>query len=350
MTPLVAALEYHRRGWRVLPITAGQKGPVLSAWQLFEATDDDLPRLFGGGENVGVILDTLADVDIDCAEAVALADLYVPATRAIFGRPSKLKSHRLYTAPGAVYESFVDPLIGDTLLELRAGSGHQTLFPPSIANGERREWYGDIIAPRLIRGEPLRLAVAWLAVGCLVARYVSSYAAERPATDFVRLLDEIDVLEGHEGKLGQAARRWLNIQDPPAPDPKSNPCRERKHKNDRSGRHVELDLVVLAEAIPNDEDWVGWNRLGMAFYAASDGEDEGFAAFEKWSQKSPKYDPRAVADRWRNYRRSPPTQIGVGTLVHLARQHGWTREHDREPGGDRCTSRRPRVLQKGRRR
>src|SRR5438132_994380 len=242
--------EYHCRGWRVVPIPAGRKGPTMRDWQNFEVAGNDLPRLFGGGQNVGVILDTLADVDIDCAEAVALADLYLPATRAMFGRPSKPKSHRLYAAPGAAYESFVDPLNGDTLIELRAGSGHQTLFPPSITDGERREWYGDIIAPRLIRAEPLRLAVAWLAVGCLVARYVSPDAATQPDDDFIHLLDEINVLEGYEGKLGQAARRWLGVPEPEAPKPKSTPRRERKRKSDRSGRRIELDLVELAEHIP----------------------------------------------------------------------------------------------------
>ena len=319
------AREYHRRGWRVVPIPAGRKGPVMRDWQHFEATGEDLPGLFGGGgENVGVILDhDLADVDIDCPEAVALGDLYLPATRAMFGRLSKPKSHRLYTAPAAAYESFVDPLTGDTLLELRAGIGHQTLFPPSITDGERREWCDEVVAPRSIWAKDLRLAVAWLAVGCLVARYVSPYAAERPDYDLIYLLDEIDVLEGYERKLGQAARRWLGVPEPEAPKPKSTPRLECKNKNVRSGC-VELDLAGLAEAIPNDEDWIGWNRLGMAFHAAADGADEGFAAFDKWSRKSPKYDPRAVAERWRNYRRSPPTQIGVGTLVHLAREHGWT--------------------------
>jgi hypothetical protein len=292
-------------------------------WQHFEARGGDLPGLFGSGENVGVILDTLADVDIDCAEAVALADAYLPATRAMFGRPSKPKSHRLYAALGAVYETFVDPLTGDTLLELRAGRGHQTLFPPSITDGERREWCGVVIAPRLINAQPLRAAVAWLAIGCLVARHVSFYAAERPDNDFVHLLDEIDILEGYENKLGQAARRWLGVPEPDARKPNSTPRRERKHKNDKAGR-VELDLAELAEAIPNDEDWVGWNRLGLAFYAASDGAEDGLAAFHRWSRKSPKYDPRAVADRWRNYHRSPPTLIGVSTLVHLASQSGWT--------------------------
>jgi hypothetical protein len=94
------AREYHRCGWRVVPIPAGRKAPVVREWQHFEATVEDLPRLFGGGQNIGVILDhDLADVDIDCPEGVALADLYLPATRAIFGRPSKPRSHRVFLAP-----------------------------------------------------------------------------------------------------------------------------------------------------------------------------------------------------------------------------------------------------------
>jgi hypothetical protein len=327
MTPLETAILYLRRGWRVVPIPSGEKGPKLPGWQNLALRTDGLSRYFGPSKNIGVILGAksgeLVDVDLDCAGALALADLYLPATRAMFGRTSKPRSHWVFLAPNAVYESFVDPLTGDTLLELRAGGGHQTLFPPSITDGERREWYGEVIAPRLINTELLRAAVAWLAVGCLLSRYVSAYAAERPDTDFVQLLDKIDVLDGYEGKLGQAARRWLGMPDLGAPKPKSTQWRERERKSGRSDR-TELDLAELAAAIPNDQDWIGWNRLGLAFYAASDGDDDGFAAFDRWSRKSPKYDPRTVAERWRNYRRSPPTQIGAGTLVHLARQHGWT--------------------------
>jgi Primase C terminal 2 (PriCT-2) len=60
----------------------------------------------------------------------------------------------------------------------------------------------------------------------------------------------------------------------------------------------------------------------MAFYAASDGSEEGFIAFDDWSAKSAKYDPRTVEERWHNYCRSPPSRIGIGTLVHLARAAG----------------------------
>jgi len=151
--------------------------------------------------------------------------------------------------------------------------------------------------------------MARLAVGCLVMRYVDKHAAQRPGPDLLNVLWEFD------HKLGHPAYRWLGV---PAPDAPRHVPKPRRQCSDR-----EIELRELAQAIPNDADWVGWNRVGMAFFAASDGSDEGFIAFDTWSAKSPKYDPHAVNERWRNYRRSPPTRIGLGTLVHLAHQAGW---------------------------
>ena len=58
----------------------------------------------------------------------------------------------------------------------------------------------------------------------------------------------------------------------------------------------------------------------MAFWRASGGSAEGFAAFEKWSRKSSKYDAKATQARWEHYSTSPPEKIGAGTLVYLARK------------------------------
>src|SRR5262249_36998970 len=73
--------------------------------------------------------------------------------------------------------------------------------------------------------------------------------------------------------------------------------------------------------IPNDNlDWDSWNHVGMAIWAATDGSAEGFKVFDKWSQKSRKYNARATSKKWSGYVKSPPTRIGFGTLKHLADQ------------------------------
>jgi hypothetical protein len=86
-----------------------------------------------------------------------------------------------------------------------------------------------------------------------------------------------------------------------------------------------LRLEEVVAAIPNRCSWEEWNRVGMAIYTASGGSELGFAAFDDFSSRSPKYDAYAVRERWANYRRSPPSRIGLGTLVHHARQAGWRR-------------------------
>jgi hypothetical protein len=215
-----AAGDYIRRGWDVKPVPRREKRCTLKGWPDLVIGPDDLPRYFRDDANIAVRLGRrsgwLVDCDLDCPEALALADLYLPGTGAEFGRMSKPRSHRLYVAPHAVYEPFADPISGDMLVELRAdgreGGAHVTLFPPSVADGERREWHGQVIAPAVIDGASiLRRRLACLAIGCLSMRYLSEHAAQRPGPDLPRLLWEFD----HE--LGRAAYRWLGQPDPDAP-------------------------------------------------------------------------------------------------------------------------------------
>ena len=81
------------------------------------------------------------------------------------------------------------------------------------------------------------------------------------------------------------------------------------------------DLAALGEIIANpDREWADWNRLGMAFFAASNGSEAGFAAFERVSQRSAKYDASDTRRRWEHFRQSPPHRLGPGTLIYEARQ------------------------------
>jgi hypothetical protein len=319
-----AAREYHRRGWAVVPVPSGQKTAVMAGWPEFRATADDLPWLFGRGENIAVILGApsgeLVDIDLDCAEALALADLHLPATRGVFGRASKPRTHWLFVAPGGVYETFPDPLTGKTLIELRAagrdGGAHMTLFPPSVADGERREWHGDTIAPALVEAVALRTAVTWPAIGSLVMRHVSETAARKPSADFPDLLWEADPT------LGRRAFDWLGLRHPDAP--RRHPRLRRELSRD------DLDFAEMIAAIPNAFDWAEWNVVGMAIYAASGGSEDGFIAFDDLSARSPKYQPQAVVERWRNFRRSPPSRTGIGKLIALALAAGWRPSERRE--------------------
>jgi hypothetical protein len=307
--------EYRRRGWATVPVPGGSKRPAVPSWN----TQVSAPDAFGVGENIAILLGCrsgwLVDIDLDCAEAITLADLYLPQTGAEFGRASRPRCHRLYIASGAAFEVFSDPLIDgkNTLVELRAdgasGGAHLSLVPPSIADGERREWTAETIAPLVVNAKALRLQVARLAVGCLVMRYISEYAARRPGPDLPRLLSEFDRPLGHQ------AFNWLDLPDPDVP--------QRYPRRRREMSRRDLDLAEIVHAIPNNCSWEEWNAIGMAIFVASGGSGDGQVIFDDFSAKSTRYDPCAVVERWRNYGRSPPSRIGIGFLIRLAREAGW---------------------------
>jgi Primase C terminal 2 (PriCT-2)/Bifunctional DNA primase/polymerase, N-terminal len=299
------ARHYLHHGWRLVAVPPGGKAPLDRGWPQRIIAEPDLPRLFGHGENIGIILGApsghLVDVDLDCPEAVLLADRYLPPTSAVFGRASKPQSHRFYIAEGCRYVSFADPLDGSTLLELRCGNAHQTIVPPSIAGGERRRW-DSRIDPLKIAGGALRLSATSLAIACLVARHVDAGVASLPDGELPRLLAAADP------RLSATVERWLGKK-------KEKPWGAERWQSPRQPS----SLADIVAHIPNSGfDWHHWNVIGMAIYASSGGSGEGYQVFHEFSSRSPKYQPHAVAERWRNYHRHPPNRLSLGTLLYLA--------------------------------
>jgi hypothetical protein len=104
-----------------------------------------------------------------------------------------------------------------------------------------------------------------------------------------------------------------------------------------AGQQAEFLRVAEAlAAIPNDgpPDWEYWNKIGLAVWAATGGSAGGAEAFAAWSARHPAYNQQATANRWRHYATSPPTQIGAGTLFHLAQEARQKRE---PPSEDEAT-------------
>lgn len=147
-----AALEYHRRGWSVVPLRPRTKKPIHEDWQITNLTEDQIRTAFRtsgeGSANIGVLLGTssgnLVDSDLDCPMAVQLAPHFLPESGAVFGRAQKRSSHRLYIANEKFsFKKYTDPTPKGygNLIELR-GDGHQTMLPGSIHpdTGETIEW------------------------------------------------------------------------------------------------------------------------------------------------------------------------------------------------------------------
>ncbi len=134
---------YRQHGWYCVPLRPRSKSPVRNDWPNIRIESDDIKTHFSAKDNVGLILGEpsgwLVDVDLDCDEALELADQYLPPTVAITGRTSAPRSHRWYVAIGATTEKHTDPSDGSMIVELRS-TGTQTVVGPSVhPDGETYE-------------------------------------------------------------------------------------------------------------------------------------------------------------------------------------------------------------------
>jgi hypothetical protein len=165
---LETAIEYTRRGWRVIPVPFQTKAPVLKAWESLRLDEMQLPAHFSGRSmNVGVLMGEpsgwLIDVDLDHLRCVELADEYLPPTPAVFGRPGKPRSHRLYRVTRPVATKKHKSKSAGMLVEFRS-TGLQTVFPPSIhVSGEAITWEDPSAEPLLVDPDELLNAVQLLA-------------------------------------------------------------------------------------------------------------------------------------------------------------------------------------------
>lgn len=192
----VAIKKYRDRGWKLVPIPADLKHPNIPGWQHIEFSDQDFSRswLPNIGVQLGPVSGDLCDVDLDSAEARALAPDFLPETAAIFGRTSSPGAHWLYVSnawrqAAMASTPFDDPERRDTeseddhgacLVELRTGRvtdkgevrGAVSMVPPSRhpSSGEIVTWERDG-EPAKVDGDDLFDCVRNLAAAALIVRH-----------------------------------------------------------------------------------------------------------------------------------------------------------------------------------
>ena len=181
MTAAAIAHDVLRRGYKPVPVPVGSKNPGLKEWQKLDVTPDTVPRYFDGGDqNVGALMGLrsgdLADADLDCREAVALAPYFLPRTGSIYGRAGKRRSHYLYKCPDPPPKASVQfkDEAKAMIVELRVGGegkGAQSIWPGCLhTSGERYEWDEDG-EPRRVDFADLDLAAKKIAVGTILIRH-----------------------------------------------------------------------------------------------------------------------------------------------------------------------------------
>jgi hypothetical protein len=176
------ALDAIERGWNPVPVRIGKKAPKSKGWQKIRRTGETVSKEFGGGGwNVGVQLgpmsNGLADVDLDCPEAIALAPFFLPETAAVYGRCSKPRSHWLYVCDDPAPKGSIKHVdeLKAAIVELRLGGGNkgtQSILPGSLHPDAGEIYAWDINGkPAAARCAVLMAAVSKIAIATLMARH-----------------------------------------------------------------------------------------------------------------------------------------------------------------------------------
>lgn len=170
-----AALDYLNTGWQPIPVPSRSKDPSnRKGWQNERWTAQDVPQQFPANSNIGLLLGAasngLADLDLDCPEAIALAPMLAPPTGFKSGHKSAPLSHYWYKGvPVPEHRKFI-PVEGK-MLELRTVG--QTVVPPSLHEdtGEQIIWHESEGTLPTLAGDELSRIAAELASAALVVRH-----------------------------------------------------------------------------------------------------------------------------------------------------------------------------------
>jgi hypothetical protein len=225
MNAIDIARDLLTRNINPVPVPVGKKSPTDPGWQLRTITANNVEHYFNGsalnvGAQMGPKSNGLTDVDLDCREALALAPYFLPPTASKYGRPSKRKSHWLYTChdpdPKAWYKLTDEN--NAVIVELRlggGGKGSQSIWPGSI-HGESRETYGwDNDGERKVEScKVLHAAIIKIAAATIVARHWPASNRHEASLIVGGLLARIGWDENNIGNFMVAVQEVAGVTDP----------------------------------------------------------------------------------------------------------------------------------------
>jgi hypothetical protein len=182
VTPRERLESYRAKGWRLLFLDKGTKGPSDKKHKGWTSWNHQPADFDPAVHSVGVFLGEevmpgrfLIDVDIDWPGGMTIAKAMLPATGFGYGRASKLISHAFYYSTAPLKARMFQDVDGQMLCELRGLKGNGTvglesMVPPSIHPS------GEEIVVRQ-DGEPgvtdsLERRVVMMAVGFAFAKHL----------------------------------------------------------------------------------------------------------------------------------------------------------------------------------
>ena len=280
---------YIRHGWSLVPIPAGTKGPRTPGWNLKPnalKNQTDLPPGFGIGLAHAYSGTMALDIDEWDSTTTALKQqgidlqaLYDANDAVIVDSGRAGHGKLLYQMPlGLALPSKKILINGITAYELRCATANgltvQDVMPPSI--------HPDTMQP-----------YRWAGKG----HWMRLPTIPQPLLDL------------WQGMLAQDKERTIGTDE----------------ALDASWEDIASALASVNPDCSREE----WVQVGMALKWAGEQTDQleqALMLWNDWSMPSPKYPgERDIAAQWFSFKNDKATAVKLGTLFHIAKQHGWVR-------------------------
>lgn len=293
------ALLLRERGYKVIPIPAGQKRAVEKGWPHIDASEKDINK-WGNGRyadgNIGILTEYTPAVDIDVTDEEVVVELSewieerFGTTCARVGRaPKRLLLFRCKKPFHKLFVSYNDGTRTHKLEIL--GAGQQFVAYGIHPDTHKPYKWISVDAPLDTDAADLPL--------------LKASGAEEIVEKFCEICEErgwTQVQASREARVVDSKGGGLETWKPPV--------------------NVSEDTIdeVLA-TIPNDDnaDYDLWLDVGMALHHQYDGSDEGLQKWHAWSEPNPLYSPYTTNYKWESFGEGPATKT-FASLIYKANE------------------------------
>lgn len=280
---------YIRHGWSLVPIPAGTKGPRTPGWNLKEnalKSQNDLPPGYGIGLAHAYSGTMALDIDNWTVTTSLLAE---------YG----INLQALYDAPDAVVINSGKPGHGKLIYSMPFGAAlpskkilHKGIVAYELRCATATGLTVQDVLPPSIHPETLK-PYTWAGRG----HWMRPPVIPQPLLDL------------WNGMLNQDKERTIATDG----------------TVDASWEEIRQALDHISPDCSRDE----WINCGMALHWAgtqTDQLDQALALWNEWSMPSTKYPgDRGILTQWNSFKTDKASAVKLGTLFHIAKQHGWHR-------------------------
>lgn len=303
-----------RNGYPIVPIKPGYKFPKgLSGWEQITATENHLKKWLANGfanGGVGVLTKYTPAVDVDVQDSDVVAQVVAwceehlgPTVQRVGMAPKVLLAYRTDEPFTKVASKTYEDMFGlRHRLEI-LGDGQQ--FVAFATHPDTEQPYQWITEDSLADVPRDALPVLTAEKAQALIDYFES-----------NVPDDWEVVE-----QGQSGKR---VDDDLSPE-------DRLLMNHKPKVAVSADRLRACLEQLDADDYHQWVKVGMALFHQFDGDAEGMALWDEWSQNSDKYDADSIPAKWRTFdanltRQEPVTAATILRMARLA--------DEQDAGGD----------------